>query len=72
LTSPERPLSTRDLNARILTREYSSGFVVAVEQCADEISVAENDPNVVGNTLRWKIAAAPESQRAATQMAPMM
>jgi hypothetical protein len=72
LRSPERPLSTRDLNARILTREYSSHFVAAVEQCADRISAAEKDPKVVGNTLRWKIAAAAESQRAATQMAPMM
>jgi hypothetical protein len=72
LKTPERPLSTRDLNARILTREYSSHFIVAVEHCADEISAAESDPNVVDNTLRWKIAAVAESERAATQMSPMM
>jgi hypothetical protein len=72
LKSPERPLSTRDLNARILTRVYSYQFIAAVEQCADQISAAENDPDVVANTLRWKIVAAAESQRAATQIAPMM
>ena len=29
LKSPEKPLSTRDLNARILTREYSARFIAA-------------------------------------------
>ena len=34
--SPERPLSVRDLNARILTRELSSQFVAAVARCAGD------------------------------------
>lgn len=70
--SPERPLSTRDLNTRILTREYSTHFIAAVVQSADQIGASEDDPAVVGNTLRWKIGAVAESQRAATQMAPAM
>ena len=72
LKSPERPLSPRDLNARILTREYSSHFTAAVEQCADVIMETETDPLVINNALRWKIAAVTESQRAATRMSPMM
>jgi hypothetical protein len=72
LKSPERPLSTRDLNARILTREYSEHFIAAVAECADEIAAHDTNPNVMINALRWKIAAATESQRAATRMAPMM
>jgi hypothetical protein len=72
LKTPERPLSTRDLNARILTRELSSQFVVAVARCADGIAAAEDDPAVLDNSLRWEIAAVAESRRAATRMAPMM
>ena len=70
--SPEKPLSTRDLNARILTHEYSAHFIAAVEQTADQISAATEDPAVRLNALRWKIAASDKSQRAASQIAPMM
>jgi hypothetical protein len=72
LKSPEKPLSTRDLNARILTHEFSARFNVAIEQTADEMSARTEDPVVRLNALRWKIAASSASQRAATQMAPMM
>lgn len=70
--SPEKPLSTRDLNARILTHEYSAHFIAAVEQTADQISAATEDPAVRLNALRWKIAASDKSRRAASQIAPMM
>jgi hypothetical protein len=72
LKTPERPLSTRDLNARILTRDFSYHFVAAVGQCADDIGASETDPGVLTSALRWKIAAATESQRAASRIAPMM
>lgn len=72
LKSPEKPLSTRDLNARILTREYSAHFIAEVGQTADQIATASDDPAIRLNALRWKIAAASKSQRAANQMAPMM
>jgi hypothetical protein len=72
LKSPEKPLSTRDLNARILTHEFSARFTAAVEQTADEMSAGTEDPVVRLNALRWKIAATGASQRAATQIAPMM
>lgn len=72
LKSPEKPLSTRDLNARILTREYSADFIAAVEQCADQIALSEADPAIMRNALRWKISTTSQSQRAAQQLAPMM
>ncbi len=72
LKSPERPLSARDLNARILTRDFSYHFIAVVEQCADDIAANDSDPEVLANALRWKIGAAAESQRAATRLAPMM
>jgi len=70
--SPERPLSPRDLNARILTRELSAHFVSSVSRCADDIAASEHDPRVLENTLRWEIAAVGESRRAATRLVPMM
>jgi hypothetical protein len=72
LKSPEKPLSPRDLEARILTREYSARFIGAVEQAADQIAAGTQDPEIRLNALRWKIAAAAKSQRAAGQMVPMM
>ncbi len=72
LKSPERPLSPRDLNARILTRELSAQFVTTVSRCADDIAATEHDPGVLDNTLRWEIAAVGESRRAATRVVPMM
>jgi hypothetical protein len=72
LKSPERPLSPRDLNARILTRELSAQFVSSVSRCADDIAGSERDPAVLDNALRWEIAAVGESRRAATRLVPMM
>jgi hypothetical protein len=72
LRSPEKPLSTRDLNARILTHEYSARFISGVAQRADEIAAASDAADVRLNALRWKIAAAGASARAASQMAPML
>jgi hypothetical protein len=70
--SPERPLSTRDLNARILTRQLAAEFATAVGRCAEDIAGTESDPALLDDSLRWEIAAVAESRRAATQVAPMM
>jgi hypothetical protein len=72
IKSPEKPLSTRDLNARILTHEFSAHFITAVEQGADDIAAGTDNPAVRLNSLRWKIAAASTSERAASQIAPVM
>ena len=72
LKSPEKPLSARDLNARILTHEFAARFIFAVEQTADEIEAGTDDTHIQLNTLRWKIAVASASDRAASQMAPML
>lgn len=70
--SLDRPLSTRDMNSRVLTREYAVGFRAAVEQCADEIMKAAPEPAVVDNALNWKISATSESQRAALRLEPLL
>lgn len=72
LKTPEQPLSNRDLNARILTREFSYHFIAVVAQCADDIGAHANDADISTRALRWKLAAASESERAASRIAPMM
>lgn len=72
LKMPERPLSDRDLNARILTRELAAQFQSAVTRCAANIAATEQDQAVLDNSLRWEISAVAASRSAATQMAPML
>jgi len=70
--SPAKPLPQRDLNARMLTREYAAHFMTSVVQAADNIADKSPDPAVALAALRWKIGATAASQHAATQQAPMM
>jgi hypothetical protein len=72
IKSPERPLSTRDLNARLLTRQFSADFVASVESCADDIAGAHPGTPIERAALRWKLIATMQSQRAALQLAPLM
>jgi hypothetical protein len=72
LKSPEKPLSQRDLNARLLTREYSDRFQKVVAGTADDIATGSSEQDVQLAALRWKIGAASASRHAATQLSPMM
>jgi hypothetical protein len=72
LKSPEKPLSTQDLNTRILTREQTSQFATAVERCTQNIVNTEHDQTVLANGLRWEIGALSASRSAETQLAPKM
>lgn len=72
LRLPDKPLPQRELNARMLTREFAATFAVRVEVAADGIAARSADPATQLNTLRWKLGASKASQHSATQMAPMM
>jgi hypothetical protein len=72
INSPERPLSTRDLNTRLLTRQFSADFVASVESCADDIAAAHPGTPIERAALRWKLIATVQSQSAALQLAPLM
>jgi hypothetical protein len=72
IKSPEKPLSPRDLNARILAHAFSARFDSAVAEAADGIAGDTQDPAVGLNALRWKIGATGASQRAASQVVPMV
>src|SRR6516164_249912 len=70
--SPERPLSARDMNARILTRELTTHFIEANGRNTDSILATETDPAVINNTLRWEVGVIVTSRSAETQLAPRM
>jgi hypothetical protein len=70
--SPERPLSERDLNTRVLTYDFANRFAAAVTTTSDNIANTETEEEVRLQALRWKIGATAASQRAASQMAPQM
>ncbi len=72
LKSPEKPLPTRDFNARILTHDFATRFNTAVEQTADNVAAGTEEPEIRLNTLRWKIGAEGASTRAASQIVPMV
>jgi hypothetical protein len=70
--SPERPLSARDMNARILTRELTTHFLETNARNTDNILRSEADAAVINNTLRWEVGVIVTSRNAETQLAPMM
>ena len=72
IKSPERPLSARDMNARILTRELTTHFIEATGRNTDTILTTETDPVVINNTLRWEVGVIVTSRGAETQLAPLM
>jgi hypothetical protein len=72
IKSPEKPLPQRDLNARMLTRDYAARFSDAVARAADAIAANTSDISRQENTVRWKLSSGAASREAATQMAPMI
>src|SRR5215469_644011 len=65
LKSPEKPLTTQELNARILTREQTSQFLTAVERSAQSIVTTEQDQvcsrtHCAGSSRHCRRAAAPK------------
>jgi hypothetical protein len=72
IKSPERPLSERDMNARILTRELTTHFVEATGRHTDGVLATETDPALINNTLRWEVGVIVTTRQAETQLAPLM
>jgi hypothetical protein len=72
LRLPDKPLPQRELNARMLTREFATTFAVRVEIAADGIAARSADPATQLNTLRWKLGASKAGMHSAMQIAPMM
>jgi hypothetical protein len=72
LKSPGTPLSQRELNARMMTREYADYFQRSMALAADDIAATSSDPDAQLAALKLKVRAASASRHAAMQMSPMM
>jgi hypothetical protein len=72
IRTPDKPLPQRDVNARMLTREFAAKLNAQVDVVADEIAAQATQSNVEVDALRWKLGTARASMSAAMQMAPMM
>jgi hypothetical protein len=72
IKSPEVPLSERDMNARILTREITTRYIEANGRNTDSILTTETDPAVINNILRWEVGVIVTTRQAETQLAPLM
>jgi len=72
LKSPERALSDRDMNARLLTRELTAHFLELSARSTDNILATETDPAVIEHTLRWELGVIESSRQAEMQLAPLM
>lgn len=70
IESPAKPLPERDLNARLLTRDYALVFIATVTRAADEIAASSPDREL--DTLRWKINASSGIRQAVTHTAPLV
>jgi len=71
LESKDEPLSTIELNARILTHEFGTEFFNRVDAAADSIITQSDDGLIQLNALRWKINAVSECQNANFHASPM-
>jgi hypothetical protein len=72
IESPATPLPERDLNARMLTREYALMFGHTVAAEANRITLQSDDAAIRLAALRWKISAITECLIAATQISPLI
>ena len=72
LKTPGKPLSQRELNTRLQTREYADSFQRTIAGAADQIAAQSSDPDVQLAALQWKVRAASASRHAATQTSPPM
>ncbi|MGR5129823.1 chemotaxis protein [Photobacterium swingsii] len=71
LDSQSTPLTTQELNIRLLTREYSAVFFKHVEEAADDIASKNTDnDDIYTFAILWKIYAHEGLQQSAYQISP--
>lgn len=72
IESPATPLPERDLNARMLTREFALVFGNTISREADRLIEESDDDTLRVAALRWKIYASADCLIAATQISPLV
>ena len=66
------PMPPRDLNLRVQTREFATGFSALVCTTADAIAARSKDPAIRANTIRWKLSATAAVQQSSLRTDPML
>jgi hypothetical protein len=70
IKSPEIPLTAREQEARLLTRDYASHFATTIAHLIDDASRADAGTAVRLQALRLKLGAVTEITRASTGLSP--
>jgi hypothetical protein len=71
IKSPETPLTAREQEARLLTRDYAAHFATIITHLMDDAPRGETDPAIRSQELRLKLGAVTEITRAATGLPPI-
>jgi hypothetical protein len=71
IKSPEIPLTPREQEARLLTRDYAAHFATTTSHLIDDAARENTDPAVRLQALRLKLGAVTEITRASTGLSPM-
>ena len=71
IKSPEIPLTPREQEARLLTRDYAANFANRLTHLMDEARDKESDPAIKVQILRVELGAVTEVTRASTGLSPI-
>jgi hypothetical protein len=71
IKSPEIPLTAREQEARLLTRDYAAHFAATITHLIDEAQYADADSAIKAQALRLKLGAVTEITRASTGLSPI-
>ncbi|HEV7985972.1 MAG TPA: hypothetical protein VGP20_07390 [Steroidobacteraceae bacterium] len=71
IKSPETPLTAREQEARLLTRDYAAHFATTISHLIDDAPGSDADPAIRSQALRLKLGAVTEITRASTGLSPM-
>jgi hypothetical protein len=71
IKSPEIPLTPREQEARLLTRDYAAHYASMMTHLIDDAASRDSDPAIRSQALRLKLGVVTESTRAATGLSPI-
>jgi hypothetical protein len=71
IKSPETPLTSREQEARLLTRDFAAHFASTITQLMDDTAHGNTDRAIRSQALRLKLGAVTESTRASTGLSPI-
>jgi hypothetical protein len=71
IKSPETPLTAREQEVRLLTRDYAAHFATTITHLVDDASHGYTDSAMQAQALRLKLGAVTEITRASTGLSPI-